>query len=92
MERVDRIDNNYLAKVLPTFLCNLCGSEFKFLPCTSIDEDVKKEEPKFCPYCGRENTVLADRRTSFKKIGILDSADNLEEGLDEDEKSGGICV
>lgn len=94
MEKIiDKNNNNYLARALPTWLCNLCGAEFKFIACTALDKKIEKEEPKFCPYCGRENEILAERRTSFKKIGILDTEDNPNKEEEKNEQSkGGVCV
>jgi len=71
----------------PTWLCNLCGGEFKFtLISIRSRKDVEREEPYFCPYCGRENNILAERRTTFKKIGIFDDPESLEKVLKEEKE------
>ena len=58
--------------VFPTFRCEGCNAEFKFIPITPVENDVTRHHPEFCPYCGRESNFGAEDRTSFKKVGLLD--------------------
>jgi glutaredoxin len=76
------------------WLCNMCSAEFRFTAISIIDKkDTQKVDPNFCPYCGRENKVLAEHRTAFKKIEVLD-AEELQKLLkkDEEESTSGTCV
>ena len=57
---------------LPTWRCDECKSEFKFLPITAVNEDVDRKFPEFCPYCGYESNFGAEWRTHFTEVGILD--------------------
>jgi len=62
-----------MTKVQATWECDECHAEFKFMPVTAISKDSRREHPQFCPYCGRESNIGSDNRTSFTKVGILDT-------------------